>query len=433
MEKRIFLVTVLIVLISSLVSSFTLLSLNKINYQKEMEAKLTGYCKVINRVVENEINLGKKPDYIKLALEFSKDISARISFIDTKGTVLADSSVPYDQLKNLENHGDRIEIIEALKNGIGISLRKSDTTNTEYLYVALPFLLNKQACGVTRIAFEATAINEINAAFNMTILVSLLAGILIAVILSYFYSVWISKPINRKGKELENIRKEFVANVSHELKTPLTSISGYIETLQNGAIEKPEVRNKFLDIIAIETARLNRLIEDLLIISDIESGRENKAPEKIDINETIMETIDFLNNIAHDKGIKLVTNFKEENIFINGSHDRFKQMMLNLLENAIKYSPDNTKVLINVTCFESNVQIEVIDEGIGISSEHLPKLFERFYRVDKSRSQKVGGTGLGLAIVKHIVSLFEGEISVTSIEGKKVQLLQSNYPKKTTK
>ena len=418
MEKRIFLFTVLIVLISSLVSSFTLLSLNKINYQKEMEGKLIGYCKMINRVVENEINLGIRPDYIKLALEFSKDISGRISFIDTNGKVMADSSVAYDQLKNLGNHADREEIKEALANGIGISLRKSDTVGIDFLYVALPIKNKDNIYGVTRIAFEATAINEMNSTFKEIMLYSLLLGLLIGAILSYFYSRWISKPINRKGKELENIRKEFVANVSHELKTPLTSISGYIETLQNGAIDKPEVRNKFLDIIAIETARLNRLIEDLLIISDIESGRENKAPEKIDINETIMETIDFLNNIAHTKGIHLITNFKEENIFINGSHDRFKQMMLNLLENAIKYSPDNTKVLINVTCLESTVQIEVIDEGIGIPSEHLPRLFERFYRVDKSRSQKVGGTGLGLAIVKHIVSLFEGEISVKSIEGK---------------
>jgi signal transduction histidine kinase len=418
MEKRIFLFTVLIVLISSLVSSFTLLSLNKINYQKEMEGKLIGYCKMINRVVENEINLGIRPDYIKLALEFSKDISGRISFIDINGKVMADSSVAYDQIKNLGNHADREEIEEALTDGIGISLRKSDTVGIDFLYVALPIKNKTNIYGVTRIAFEATAINEMNSSFIEIMLYSLLLGLLIGAVLSYFYSRWISKPINRKGKELENIRKEFVANVSHELKTPLTSISGYIETLQNGAIDKPEVRNKFLDIIAIETARLNRLIEDLLIISDIESGRENKAPEKIDINETIMETIDFLNNIAQAKGIKLITNFKEENIFIQGSHDRFKQMMLNLLENAIKYSPDNTKVLINVTCLESTIQIEVIDEGIGIPSEHLPRLFERFYRVDKSRSQKVGGTGLGLAIVKHIVSLFEGEISVKSIEGK---------------
>jgi signal transduction histidine kinase len=418
MEKRIFLFTVLIVLISSLISSFTLLSLNKINYQKEMEDKLIGYCKMINRVVENEINLGVRPDYIKHAQEFSKDITGRISFIDTKGKVLADSSVAYNQLKNIGNHGDREEVKEALANDIGISLRKSDTVGIDYLYVALPIKNKEEIYGVTRIAFEATAINEMNSAFTKIILYSLLLGLLIAAILSYFYSRWISKPINRKGKELENIRKEFVANVSHELKTPLTSISGYIETLQNGAIDKPEVRNKFLDIIAIETTRLNRLIEDLLIISDIESGRENKIPEKINVNETIMETIEFLNNISQSKGISLVTNFDEADIFISGSHDRFKQMMLNLLENAIKYSPDNTKVLINVTSFESTIQIEVIDEGIGIPSEHLPRLFERFYRVDKSRSQKVGGTGLGLAIVKHIVSLFEGEISVKSIEGK---------------
>jgi two-component system phosphate regulon sensor histidine kinase PhoR len=259
---------------------------------------------------------------------------------------------------------------------------------------------------------------KMDSIFIEIIIFSLLIGLILATALSYFYSRWVFKPINRRGKELESIRKEFVANVSHELKTPLTSISGYIETLQNGAIEKPEVRDKFLDIIAIETARLNRLIEDLLIISDIESGRESKAPERINITDTILETIEFLDNIATAKEISLITSFDKEDIYINGSHDRFKQMMINLLENAIKYSNNNSKISININSSESMVNIEVVDEGIGIASEHLPRLFERFYRVDKSRSQKAGGTGLGLAIVKHIVFLFEGEISVNSIEDK---------------
>ncbi|MEI8216367.1 MAG: ATP-binding protein [Eubacteriales bacterium] len=417
MEKRIFIFTVMIVLVSSLVSSLTLLSLNKINYQKEMEDKLTGYCKIINRVVENELKLAKTPDYIKLALDFSKDISGRITFIDATGKVIADSSIAFDQLYKLENHANRQEVKQALQNGIGISLRKSDTLGQDYLYVAMPFKYNKQIYGVTRIAFEATVINKMDAAFIKIILISLLLGLIIGGIFSYYYSIWITRPINKKGKELENIRKEFVANVSHELKTPLTSISGYIETLQSGAIDKPEVRDKFLDIIAIETSRLNRLIEDLLIISDIESGRVAKTPERINVKESINDTIEFLHNIAESKKIKLATSFEDGDIYINGSHDRFKQMMINLLENAIKYSNENTKVEIDLYCLRDMVVIKVKDEGIGIAKEHIPRLFERFYRVDKSRSQKVGGTGLGLAIVKHIVFLFEGEINVKSMEG----------------
>ena len=290
----------------------------------------------------------------------------------------------------------------------------------------------------------------INATFMKVIIFSIILSIIVGGVLSYFYSVWITKPIDRKGKELENIRKEFVANVSHELKTPLTSISGYIETLQNGAIEKPEIRDKFLDIIAIETARLNRLIEDLLIISDIESGRESNPHEKVNIKIAIDETVELLQTIAEPKGVKFVSLYDGqkdiEEIFVDGSVDRFKQMMLNLIENAIKYSNNGGHIFIEVNSVKysgvevplklkskSNsdvninseasiandaVVIKITDEGIGIPKEHMDRLFERFYRVDKSRSQRVGGTGLGLSIVKHIISLFEGEISVESTEGK---------------
>jgi two-component system phosphate regulon sensor histidine kinase PhoR len=218
-------------------------------------------------------------------------------------------------------------------------------------------------------------------------------------------------------KKMENIRKDFVANVSHELKTPLTSIAGFVETLQSGAADDPILRSRFLDIISIESARLKRLIEDILIISDIEGGREQRLEEKIDVKEEIALTINSIAPIIAEKGTVIIQEYDDEGIFITGNPDRFRQMMVNLIENAVKYSESGTQVRISAHRQFNRIHIVVEDQGYGISEEHLPRLFERFYRVDKSRSQMAGGTGLGLAIVKHIVHLFDGEIYVESKVG----------------
>ncbi|NLD19098.1 MAG: hypothetical protein GX663_02480 [Clostridiales bacterium] len=219
-----------------------------------------------------------------------------------------------------------------------------------------------------------------------------------------------------ESEKAEIIRREFVANVSHELKTPLTSISGFIETLQEGASEDPEIRTKFIDIIAIETARLKRLIEDLLVLSDIENKRDSDALE-FDMKEAVQRTIDALTPIAERKNIKIISSF-DEDINIRGSADRFRQMMMNLIENAIKYSDYDSSIWVKAANERGKIIVSVKDEGIGIAPEHHERLFERFYRVDKSRSKKVGGTGLGLSIVKHIAVLFGASLKVHSEVGK---------------
>lgn len=219
-----------------------------------------------------------------------------------------------------------------------------------------------------------------------------------------------------ESKKAELIRKEFVANVSHELKTPLTSIFGFIETLQQGAAEDPEIRTKFIDIIAIETSRLKRLIEDLLVLSDIESRKETADAKEFSIQEAIEKTLLTLEPIIDDKGVRLITDM-DEHVCIYGSPDRFSQMMVNLIENAIKYSDAGGRIWIEAKEQENRIQVSVRDEGIGIAREHLERLFERFYRVDKSRSTKAGGTGLGLSIVKHIAALFGAELRVESTVG----------------
>ena len=268
---------------------------------------------------------------------------------------------------------------------------------------------------------DGTADKVMDSAGNgmMIIAVVCLAVLLFVGVQGYFYII---KPYSLKVRKMEAaaeeskkaaaIRKEFVANVSHELKTPLTSISGFIETLQAGAAENPEIRTRFIDIIAIETARLKRLIEDLLVLSDIESKKET-AECAFNVKDAINSTGETLDPIAADKNITILTEL-EEKIYITGSVDRFCQMMMNLIENAIKYSDDGGRIWIKAYADDDEITVLVRDEGIGIAPEHHERLFERFYRVDKSRSKKAGGTGLGLSIVKHIAALFGADLKVES-------------------
>lgn len=212
-------------------------------------------------------------------------------------------------------------------------------------------------------------------------------------------------------RRLENMRSQFVANVSHELKTPLTSIKGFAETLRY--VEDVKTREKFLGIIDDEAERLTRLISDILTLSDIEQNREVKVKEIINVNSAIKDVYNLMKNTADTKGIGVELTIKNSPK-ICGDKDRFKQMLINLIDNAIKYSESGDKVYIGSEIKEEKCIVWIEDTGSGISEEHIPRLFERFYRVDKARSRARGGTGLGLAIVKHIVLSFEGEIYVES-------------------
>ena len=209
-------------------------------------------------------------------------------------------------------------------------------------------------------------------------------------------------------KRLENMRSEFVANVSHELKTPLTSIKGFSETLRY--VDDAETKNKFLNIIDKEAERLTNLINDILILSNIENLHKMESGN-FSPKEVIENIIDIVRKQAEKKqiNIEFINEFSDE---IIGSKDKFHQLALNLIENAIKYSNENGNVKVVITSNNGYFIFKVIDDGIGIPQNDIPRIFERFYRVDKSRSTR--GTGLGLAIVKHIVKLFSGDITVQS-------------------
>ncbi len=215
-------------------------------------------------------------------------------------------------------------------------------------------------------------------------------------------------------RRLENIRSQFVANVSHELKTPLTSIKGFAETLKY--VKDDENRERFLNIINDEAERLTRLINDILTLSNIEQ-KGDVFKEEFFPNDVIDDVFILMNNLIEDKKIKL--EFENNNTkYLYGSRDGFKQMLINLIENAIKYSEEGDKVTFRSYNSESKLVIEVEDTGCGIPESEIPRIFERFYRVDKARSRAKGGTGLGLAIVKHIVKNFNGDITVNSVLGK---------------
>ena len=210
------------------------------------------------------------------------------------------------------------------------------------------------------------------------------------------------------------MRTDFTANVSHELKTPLTSIRGFVETLQAGAINNPEMAQKFLNIIMMEANRLTRLVNDILSISKLESGDTEVSLGRLRLDKMADDVCEMLKIHAKEKQVDLSINENGEPIYVWGNNDRVEQLLINLIENAIKYNQPGGTVRVSVYGTEKNAYLLVSDTGIGIAEEHIPRLFERFYRVDKGRSRSMGGTGLGLAIVKHIVVSMGGTIEVHS-------------------
>lgn len=218
-------------------------------------------------------------------------------------------------------------------------------------------------------------------------------------------------------KKLEQMRKDFVANVSHELKTPVTSIKGFSETLMDGAMNNRDTLEAFLSIINKESNRMQSLIQDLLDFSKIEQQEFKLNIQDFDLYELIKEVIMMLNKKAKSKDVRLEHEFNREELYIQGDHDRLKQVFINIITNAILYTPPNGYVKVSLYDYEKTVKVHIKDTGVGIKQEEIPRIFERFYRVDRARSRDSGGTGLGLAIVKHLVEAHHGNISVKSAPG----------------
>lgn len=220
-------------------------------------------------------------------------------------------------------------------------------------------------------------------------------------------------------KKLETIRQDFVANVSHELKTPVTSIKGFLETLRDGALDDPDDARRFLDIMVKQTDRLSMIIEDLMSLSRIEQDEKKGAiglePHRVKpVVDSVMRNCEQL---VKRKGMEIILNIEDDNIRAPINPTLLEQALANLVDNAIKYSEAEKKIWISLARSGGEIALSVQDQGCGISKEHVSRIFERFYRVDKARSRKVGGTGLGLAIVKHIVRAHRGRLEVQSALG----------------
>ena len=394
-------------------------------------------------ILESEVKQEAK--YIQRAIDISGtkylaemdavDWGARVTCITADGEVLYDSR--RDE-KDLENHSEREEVREALENGEGEDVRVSDTVGRELYYYAV--LLDDGS--VLRVAREMDSL--MRTAFAMLPAVGGLALLMLvfALALARWQTKRLIKPINeldlehplenavypeltplleamdRQNKEKEavsNMRKEFSANVSHELKTPLTSISGYAEIIMNGMVRPADIP-LFSERIYKEARRLITLVEDIIKLSKLDEESVELEKEEVDLYDLTREIVSRLAPQAAQKNIHMeVTG---EPVIYKGIRQILDEMVYNICENAIKYNNDNGRVTVWVGSTLSGPKISVADTGIGIPKEHQERIFERFYRVDKSHSKERGGTGLGLSIVKHGAILHGAKVNVESDEGK---------------
>lgn len=227
-------------------------------------------------------------------------------------------------------------------------------------------------------------------------------------------------------KEMETYRKEYIGNVSHEMKTPLFSIQGYVETLMDGGVENIAIRDKYLERIDKSVERLLNIVKDLDMINQFESGEITLNISKFDINNLIREMIDLLDLEAQKKNSKVVLQSSSPQIFVNADKQKISQVLINLISNAIHYANrELAKITVKTSVVKNKILVEVEDNGMGIKPEALPRIFERFYRVESSRNRNDGGSGLGLAIVKHIMEAHKENISVESVylEGTKFSFM----------
>lgn len=386
-------------------------------------------------------NLLKDSQYFELKKQ-EKDIDFSTTGKDLRITWIAkDGQVLYDNDTSawkLQNHRDRPEVKAAFKNGMGECIRKSDTMNSNTFYYAI--LLENGT--VLRVATQAQNIwYTMGSALPMVGCILLFVFVL-CVILSQMLTRQLIAPIERMAENISDtsihapykefipfvqmirqqhaqilasakMRQDFTANVSHELKTPLTAISGYAELLENGMVEE-ERKPHFYQEIRKNAERLFSLINDIIRLSELDRSKEEPDFMEMDLYECVRDCMEALRMSAQKRKIEL--EFVGESCQIRGNQDMIRELTENLVQNAIKYNVTGGKVRVEVKKKERPV-LFVTDTGIGIPLEDQKRIFERFYRVDKSRSRSIGGTGLGLAIVKHIVELHHAKIDLDSMVG----------------
>lgn len=404
-------------------------------------------------LLESEVQ--QEARYIQAAIDISGsgyleemngvDWTTRVTQIDQDGNVLYDTR---RDSSTLENHSGRKEIKEALKNGEGEAVRMSDTVGQEMYYYAVR--LNDG----TVLRASKSMEGLIGTAINILPVMAVLAAVMLVV--AYFLAKWQTKKLvrpiydldlehplenktyeeltpfleamDRQNKEKEavaNMRKEFSANVSHELKTPLTSISGYAEIMKNGMV-RPEDIPLFSERIYKEARRLITLVEDIIKLSKLDEESVELEKQDVDLYELTREIISRLSPQASQKNIRMEVTGEPVKYF--GIRQILDEMIYNVCENAVKYNVENGRVSVWVGNTLAGPKVTVSDTGIGIPKEHHERIFERFYRVDKSHSKERGGTGLGLSIVKHGALLHGAKVIVDSVPGRGTRI-EMQFPK----
>ena len=397
---------------------------------------------------------------------FSSSLGTRLTLIDATGRVIFDSSIPRDSLSFLQNHATRPEIVSARRDGKGSDRRRSLSTGQEYIYAARRLSMPAGSLlggGYIRLALPAVEARALDAQIQAIVWIIGLTVVLIVAAVSLHVAGRITRPIMEiartthaitrgdlnvrapagggdeiaslaaginemastlaedleRQRKLERVRSEFLGNVSHELRTPIFSIQGFLETLLDGAVDDPAVNRDFLGKAHRHAERLNALLNDLIEISRIESGEMKMSFRWFLANEFLAGVNDDLRPLADRKKITLAVEYPAvPDLRVFGDRERLKQVMVNLIDNAVKYTESGGSVRVSMSLEKDHATVAVADTGIGIAEEHLGRIFERFYRVDKDRAREVGGTGLGLAIVKHIVEAHGGTIAVRSEPGK---------------
>lgn len=401
-------------------------------FQKQVRAELSVSAKLLKDTHYFE-SVNIDIDEIDLSTDLSE---LRVTWIDEDGTVLYDNDASAELLSN---HNDRPEIQEAFDKGSGEAIRKSDTMNKTTFYYAV--LLDNGT--VLRVATNAQSIWSVFMSAAPIIALIILLIIAICIFLSHMLTKQLLLPIETMAenlgdsdyespyKELEPLaemlrsqhtdilaaakaRQDFTANVSHELKTPLTAISGYAELLDGGMVGE-EQQKHFYQEIRKNADRLLALINDIIRLSDLDRKGHEPSFGVIDLYEVVKECMDELTVNAKQRNVNI--SLDGESCNVHGSKDMLKELVENLAQNAIRYNNAGGKVWVSVTKRDGRSVLTVKDNGIGIPASEQQRIFERFYRVDKSRSKATGGTGLGLAIVKHIVEIHDAKIELDSAPG----------------
>jgi two-component system phosphate regulon sensor histidine kinase PhoR len=399
--------------------------------------------------------------------DYARVSNLRLTLIREDGVVLFESDLSASELSGMENHLMRPEVQEALKAGSGSESRHSKTLGVDLLYYAHrldePVDLPDGKVRFFRIAVPLTDVQAVTREIRWMIGLAGLVVIVLVTGLSLIVSRYVSKPIRKIAaaareihggnlekrmpiesndeigqlgrvlnqmldklnadivqlRKLERIRSEFLGNVSHELRTPIFAVQGLLETLLNGALEDSQVNRDFLERAHKNVIRLNALLNDLIEISRIEFGEMKMSFRYFNVNEYLRSVVSEMLPTSERKGISLECALSTSDVVqVLGDKERLRQVMLNLIDNAVKYTESGGKVTVSARDEGLVVRISVADTGCGIAPEHLSRIFERFYRVDKDRSREMGGTGLGLAIVKHIVEAHGSKVDVESEVGK---------------